>query len=113
MSRDEGVVLDILNAAGLIREFIAGQDLTDFLSDSKTCFAVLHQLVVIGEAAKRLSAEYRANHPEIPWREMAGLRDVLVHHYDEIDLLEIWETVTGDLPGAVAAISRLVPPRDL
>jgi uncharacterized protein with HEPN domain len=98
MSRDEGVVLDILNAAGLIREFIAGQDLTDFLADSKTCFAVLHQLVVIGEAAKRLSAEYRANHPEIPWREMAGLRDVVVHHYDEIDLVEIWENEWAAFP---------------
>ena len=112
MSRDEGVVLDILNAATLIREFGAGQDLRRFLADSKTCFAVPRQLVVMGEATKRLSAEYRASHPEIPWRKIAGLRDVLVHHYDEIDLREIWDTVIGDLPDAVAAISRLVPPRD-
>jgi len=59
---------------------------TDYLQD-----ALLRCLEVMGEAAKRLSAGCRASHPEIPWRAMAGLRDVLIHAYDKVDLQEVWQ----------------------
>ena len=59
---------------------------TDYLQD-----ALLRCLEVMGEATKRLSAECRASHPEIPWRGMAGLRDVLIHAYDRVDLQEVWQ----------------------
>ena len=59
---------------------------TDYLQD-----ALLRCLEVMGEATKRLSADCRASHPEIPWRAMAGLRDVLIHAYDRVDLQEVWQ----------------------
>ena len=59
---------------------------TDYLQD-----ALLRCLEVMGEATKRLSADCRARHPEIPWRAMAGLRDVLIHAYDRVDLQEVWQ----------------------
>jgi uncharacterized protein with HEPN domain len=66
---------------------------TDYLQD-----ALLRCLEVMGEATKRLSAVCRASHPEIPWRAMAGLRDVLIHAYDKVDLQEVWQAYR-QLPG--------------
>jgi len=72
--------------------------------------AVLRNFEVIGEAAKRLDEAYRAAHPEIPWRALAGLRDVLIHQYEGVDLERVWAIVERDLPGLKGAISRLLPP---
>ena len=99
MSRDDGGLLDILNAARLAEEFTGG------------LFAVLHQLIVIGEAAKRLSPDFRGAHPEVPWKSIAGLRDILVHEYDTVDLEEVWRTVQADLPKLIAFAERLSPGR--
>ena len=66
---------------------------TDYLQD-----ALLRCLEVMGEATKRLSTGCRASHPEIPWRAMAGLRDVLIHAYDKVDLQEVWQAYR-QLPG--------------
>ncbi len=59
--------------------------------------AVVRELQVIGEATKALSSEFRAAHPQIPWKSMAGLRDVLVHDYDSIDAEEVWLVVKNDV----------------
>ena len=75
MRRDEATLLDIATAARLDLEFIEGMDRADFLDDIKTQSSVLHQLMVLGEAVKRLSDDFRARHPEIPWTLMAGMRD--------------------------------------
>jgi len=74
MTRDDEVLLDILNAARLAEEFTKGFAKESFLSDPRTYFAVLHQLIVIGEAAKRLSPEFRRVNPGILWKKIAGLR---------------------------------------
>jgi len=74
--------------------------------------AVLRNFEVIGEAAKRLDEAYRATHPEIPWRSLAGLRDVLIHQYESVDLERVWAMVEGELPGLGAAIAALLPPLD-
>ena len=75
-----------------------------FLDDWKTRSAVLYQLTVIGEAVKRLSKEFRANHPEIPWSLIAGLRDNLIHGYDLTDWDEVWKTVKTDIPDLLEKI---------
>lgn len=67
---------------------------------------------VIGEAAKRLDDAYRAAHPEIPWRALAGLRDVLIHQYEGAEPTRVWVIVENDLPRLRRAIAALLPPLD-
>jgi uncharacterized protein with HEPN domain len=81
-----------------------------FLEDELICDAVLRNFEVIGEAAKRLDDSYRASHPEIPWRAIAGLRDVLIHQYEGVDLEKVWAIVEKDLPGLKQSIAGLLPP---
>ena len=86
MARDEATLLDVARAAKLVLEFNKGVDKAAFLQDFKTQSAVLHQLMVMGEAVKRLSPAFRTGHPEIPWSLIAGMRDKLIHGYDIVDL---------------------------
>jgi uncharacterized protein with HEPN domain len=79
MSRDDTTLLDILTAARLATEFKGGLDKASFSTDLKTQSAILHQLLILGEAVKRLSEEFRAKHPGIPWRMIEGMRDTLIH----------------------------------
>ena len=109
MSQDEVILLDIIRAARLAIEFKQGMAKDAFLQDIKTQSAVLHQLMVMGEAVKRLSMEYRDQHPHIPWKLMAGLRDVLIHGYDIVDLNEVWKTVNVDVPQVLPLLETLVP----
>ena len=109
MPRDDAHVLDILKAARLAIEFKGSADKAAFLADAKTQSAVLHQLLVIGEAVKRLSPEFRAAHPEVPWRLIAGARDKLIHFYEGVDLEEVWKMVTSDLPELIRMIEPLAP----
>ena len=109
MSQDEGTLLHILSAARQAVAFMANSDLPAFLRDEKTQSAVLHQLLVLGEAVKRLSDDFRLRNPNVPWKKIAGLRDVLIHEYDTVDAEEVWRTVTADLPGLIRDLERLGP----
>ena len=79
MSRDEATLLDIAKACQLATRFKGGIDKEVFLDDLKTQSAILHQLLLLGEATKRLSLEFRSARPHIPWSKMAGMRDKLIH----------------------------------
>jgi uncharacterized protein with HEPN domain len=81
-----------------------------FLKDELVQDAVLRNFEVIGEAAKRLDDTYRADHPQIPWRAIAGLRDVLIHQYEGANLQQVWNIVEKDLPGLKNSIKGLLPP---
>lgn len=109
MSRDDATLLDILKAARLVAEFKGKLAKKDFLHDVKTQSAILHQLLVIGEAVKRLSEDFRNHHPKIPWARIAGMRDKLIHEYDAVDLEEVWKTVTKDVPLLISFLEPLVP----
>ena len=110
MSKDPRVYLaHILECIQNSERFTAGGK-GAFLTDELVQDAVLRNFEVIGEAAKRIDDGYRAAHPEIPWRALAGLRDVLIHQYEGVDLERVWAIVEGDLPGLKRAIAALLPP---
>lgn len=76
---------DILAALDSIEQFVAGMDLEAFRADDKTTSAVMRKLEIIGEATKQIPDEIRRNHPDIPWKEMGGMRDKLIHFYFGVD----------------------------
>lgn len=112
MSRDSAILLDLLKAARLAVEFRGSLDKAAFLKDPKTQSAVLHQLLILGEATKRLSAEFREQYQGIPWKQIAGMRDKLIHEYDDVDLAEVWKTVRADIPRLVKQLEPLVPRKE-
>lgn len=110
MKKDPRVYLaHILECIQKIERFTVGGK-ERFLADEMIQDAVLRNFEVIGEAAKRLDDAFRAANPEIPWRALAGLRDVLIHQYEGVDLERVWAIVEGDLPGLKQAIVALLPP---
>jgi uncharacterized protein with HEPN domain len=109
MSRDDATLLDILKAARLAVGFKGKLSKKAFLRDVKTQSAILHQLLVIGEAVKRLSDAFRLQHPQIPWIRIAGMRDKLIHQYDAVDLDEVWKTITKDIAPLISFLEQLVP----
>ncbi|WOK09760.1 DUF86 domain-containing protein [Imperialibacter roseus] len=75
-----------------------GKDQHSFDEDFLTQDAIVRQLEIIGEATKRISKEYRSKFPNIPWSDMAGMRDVLIHDYIDVDLNVVWKTASEDIP---------------
>lgn len=112
MQRDLGTVVDIVLACRDIREFVAGLSEPAFLEDKKTRSAVIHQIMVIGEAVKRLSAEFRSDNEEIPWTAIAGMCDSLIHGYDEVDFDKVWQVATEEVPDLLARLEPLLPPEE-
>ena len=86
MPRDDATLLDILKACRLAISFLGELDRVRFLADPKTQAAVVHELLVLGEAVKRLSPEFTARVPGVPWKAITGMRDKLIHHYDAVEL---------------------------
>ena len=83
-----------------------------FLADRMVQDAVIRNFEVMGEAAKRVPDAYRREHPDISWRRIAGLRDVLIHDYEVVDLDQAWRVIDCDLPALKAAILEILPPLD-
>ena len=106
-TRDQASLADIVHAARLALEFMGGRAEAAFLQDAKTQSAVIHQILIVGDAVKRLSISFREAHPLIPWHAIAGMRDQLIHAYHEVDLSEVWKTVTSDLPALVQRLEQL------
>lgn len=99
MPRDYKVFLqDVLEAIANVAEFVGAMSLEQFKADKKTLHAVVRNLEVIGEAVKGVPPEARQLRPEVPWQRIAGLRDILIHHYFEIDVDIVWDIVRNKLP---------------
>lgn len=98
---------DILDAADRIRGYTSAMDLGAFSADRRTVAAVLYELIVIGEAAGDFPEDVQALHPDVPWKAMRGLRNVVAHRYFAVSLERVWKTLTADLPPLVESLRRL------
>jgi uncharacterized protein with HEPN domain len=95
--KDMARLWDMLDAARMAVEFTKGLRFENFLKDRRTRSAVERNLEIIGEAARRVSAETRENNRDIPWRSLIGLRNALAHEYGDIRYEVLWEIITGKL----------------
>jgi len=112
MSRDDALVLDIVLAAEDARSFVESMDFAGFEASRLHQNAVLRSLEIIGEAAGKLSAEFKSNCPHLPWRNITSMRNRLIHAYNEVRLDIVWSVIQGDLPQLIAMLKPLLPPHD-
>lgn len=109
MQRDYRAYLeDILEAAGAAREFVAGMGKDELAKDRRTRDAVVRNLEIIGEAAKKLPVQTRRDHPEVEWKKITGLRDILVHDYFGIDIDIVWDVVQNKPPVLTEQVRRIL-----
>lgn len=100
---------DIVNAIAEIGEFTSGMTFESFSADRKTVNAVIRSLEVLGEATKHIPENFRNKYPDIPWRKMAGMRDVLIHDYMGVDLRAVWKVAMERLPELAIMMESIKP----
>ncbi len=107
--RDYSVFLkDMLAAIESIESFTAGMTLESFEKDDKTQSAVIRKFEILGEAVRHVPDDLRIAYPEVPWKEMAGMRDRLIHFYMGVNARLIWQTIQDDLPSTKAGIKKIL-----
>jgi uncharacterized protein with HEPN domain len=104
---DKAYIEHIRSAADSIQSYVRGMTFEAFAADRKTQHAVLYEIAVIGEAAGSLSERFQAEHPEVPWRDIIGMRNVVIHEYFGVDIEEVWRTATQDVPHLLASLSSM------
>jgi len=108
MTKDNSIYLDhIIASLDKISEYIKDQDLKTFLNSEEKQDAIIRKLEIIGEATKKISKDLKNNNPKIPWKDMAGMRDKLIHDYFDVDLSIVWETAIHDVPALKKLLSAL------
>ena len=112
MRGDDAYLLDMLLSARDAREFAAELTFEKFEHEKLHQHAIIKAIEIIGEAANRVGADTRQLHPEIPWHDIIGMRNRLVHAYFEVDVELLWETVQRDIPELISLIEPLVPPAE-
>jgi uncharacterized protein with HEPN domain len=106
--RDAAYLWDMLDAAQTVEQLISGFDFTQYSNDRRTQLAIERSLEIIGEAAGRVSTPFRNTHPEIPWRQIIGQRNVLIHEYGEIKQERIWKVVRENVPQLIELLKQFV-----
>jgi uncharacterized protein with HEPN domain len=99
---------DILDAMEKVQQFVKDISYEKFSKDDKTIFAVVRALEIIGEATKNIPGETRTENPDIPWKDMAGMRDILIHEYFGVDIETVWLTVTKKIPEIKPLIKKIM-----
>ena len=110
MWRDQAYLLDMLTAARDALDFAAGLTRDEYEASRLAQYAVSHALQIIGEAAARVSDDTRNSVLDVPWTQLIGLRNRLVHDYGRIDRDILWNTLQADIPSLITQLERLVPP---
>lgn len=105
-------VQDILNSVQRIATYVDGMSADAFYEDQRTIDAVVRNLEIIGEAARHVPEEVRGRSPGVPWAQMRGMRNVVIHEYDAVDVELVWQTVTTDLPPLSVPLRRLLGSED-
>ena len=105
MSKDNAYLEDILVAAQAIGRFTSGVTREEFKANEEKYEAVNRKLEIIGEAARRLSPGAREMFPEVPWKLVTAMRNILIHDYDDVDLDVVWDTIQRDLPPLIARLA--------
>jgi len=105
-------ISDILECIRKIGEFTRGMDLDSFAKDDMVSSAVILKIIMIGEAAKNVPEEIRVKYPELPWRDMAAIRDKVMHCYFGIDFEIVWEVVKNQLPKLELKVPKILEDMD-
>ncbi|MBD1401277.1 DUF86 domain-containing protein [Pelovirga terrestris] len=109
MSRDDhAYLLHIIDAINQIETYLAGIAYDDFLTSRMHQDAVIRQLEILGEATKNISMDTRDRNPDIPWKDMAGMRDILIHQYFGVDMGSVWDSANTDIPTIKPLLKELV-----
>jgi uncharacterized protein with HEPN domain len=107
-SKDRIRVQHILDEAGEVFKYTEGISFDEFVEDGKTVRAVIRSIEVIGEAASKISIEFRKEHPDVPWQKIIGMRNRLIHVYFDIDYNIIWQTVKENLPPLIEQMQSIL-----
>ncbi len=109
MKKDPNILLQhILDAVGDIKEYTRGMSREHFFEDRKTQDAVIRKMTIIGEVVKRLPSQMTDQEKDIPWKQIAGMRDLVVHDYADVDLQTVWNTIMKKLAPLKKAVYRLL-----
>jgi uncharacterized protein with HEPN domain len=98
MPRDLDSFRDMALAARRVLKYVQNVSQQDFAQDLEKQDSIIYRILILGEASKRISTEFQNNHPDIPWRQIAGMRNVLVHEYDQVDLDVLWNVTQNNIP---------------
>ena len=107
MSRDPEHLKDIVSSARLILTYVEGVRREQFIQDTRLQDSVIRRIEIIGEAARRLSSEFREQNSNVPWGEMTGMRNRMIHGYDDIDMDVVWDTAQDSIPRLLSMIEPL------
>lgn len=108
--KDQDRIRHMLEAASKAIEFSKGRKRSDLEEDEKLTLSLVHLMEILGEAAAKVSSDFRQHHPEIPWNQVTGIRNRLIHGYFDIDLDIVWQIVTNRLPELIAQLQKIVKP---
>jgi len=99
---------DIIGAMSSAQTFIQGMSFEEFAKDAKTTYATIRALEIIGEAIRKVPSSVRNRYPHLPWKEMAGMRDKLIHEYFGVNLRTVWDTIQRDIPSVKPLFQKIL-----